>query len=182
VYFGEKKIDDQKELAKLRGLYEYTWLLKPPKAPRAKAPYNLLVYLVKVAPRDSEVDYVAKKLAEYGYLKVGIDESFKERLALVRNWAEDFEQIEEVRVTVNNAERSAILELVEVIRKEMEERNLQNAIFETAKRHSIPPAEFFQKLYLILLGAPKGPRLGPYILAMGKQNVAEALKRAVADS
>jgi lysyl-tRNA synthetase class I len=30
-----------------------------------------------------------------------------------------------------------------------------------------------------LMGAPQGPRLGPYILAMGKQNVIEALRRAL---
>jgi lysyl-tRNA synthetase class I len=29
------------------------------------------------------------------------------------------------------------------------------------------------------MGAPQGPRLGPYVLAMGKQNVIAALKRAI---
>jgi hypothetical protein len=30
------------------------------------------------------------------------------------------------------------------------------------------------------MGAPQGPRLGPYVLAMGKQNVVAALQRALA--
>jgi lysyl-tRNA synthetase class I len=34
-------------------------------------------------------------------------------------------------------------------------------------------------LYTILIGVPQGPRLGPYILAMGKQNVIDALERAL---
>ena len=29
------------------------------------------------------------------------------------------------------------------------------------------------------MGAPQGPRLGPYVLAMGKQNVIAALQRVV---
>jgi len=31
---------------------------------------------------------------------------------------------------------------------------------------------------MILLGTPSGPKLGPYIIAMGKQNVINAFKRA----
>ena len=34
-------------------------------------------------------------------------------------------------------------------------------------------------LYKILMGAPQGPRLGPYVLTMGKQNVVAALQRAL---
>jgi hypothetical protein len=29
------------------------------------------------------------------------------------------------------------------------------------------------------MGSPQGPRLGPYVLAMGKQNVIAALQRAL---
>jgi hypothetical protein len=33
-----------------------------------------------------------------------------------------------------------------------------------------------------LMGAPQGPRLGPYVLAMGKQNVIAALQRVLGKS
>src|SRR5437867_9349682 len=33
VYFGRKQVKDPKDLAKLRGLYEYCWNMKPPSAP-----------------------------------------------------------------------------------------------------------------------------------------------------
>lgn len=179
VYFGEKTVSDEKERAKLRGLFEYSWLLNPPKTPRLKAPYNLLVYLAKVAPADSEEQYVAGKLKEYGYLKADVDEAFRQRLALVRNWAEDFEEIEEIRVELDEMERRAVTELVRVIRDERDPSNLQNAIFTVAKSHGLQPPELFRKLYLMLLGAPRGPRLGPYIVAMGNENVASALARAL---
>jgi lysyl-tRNA synthetase class I len=32
------------------------------------------------------------------------------------------------------------------------------------------------------MGAPQGPRLGPYVLAMGKQNVIAALQRVLRKS
>jgi lysyl-tRNA synthetase class 1 len=63
---------------------------------------------------------------------------------------------------------------------EEESDKIQNAIFNAAKANGIQPSGFFKTLYQILMGAPQGPRLGPYVLAMGKQNVISALKR-VAD-
>ena len=56
---------------------------------------------------------------------------------------------------------------------------IQNAIFQIARKHEIKPSNFFKVLYLILLGVQKGPRLGPYMVAMGRENVIQALKRAL---
>jgi lysyl-tRNA synthetase class 1 len=70
-------------------------------------------------------------------------------------------------------------DLIGVVRSESDERVLQNSIFNLAKKYGVDPPEFFKLLYTILLGAPKGPRLGPYIRAMGSENVASALERAV---
>ncbi len=70
-------------------------------------------------------------------------------------------------------------ELVGVLKVEDEAEKIQNAIFNTAKKCGLQPAKFFKAIYTILLGVPQGPRLGPYILAMGKQNVADALERAM---
>lgn len=62
------------------------------------------------------------------------------------------------------------------------EEEIENAIFEIARRHGIEPRRFFEILYTILIGAPEGPRLSRYILAMGIENVIEALQRAVANA
>jgi lysyl-tRNA synthetase class 1 len=62
---------------------------------------------------------------------------------------------------------------------EDEADKIQNAIFDAAKNNGVPPSNFFKTLYRILIGSPQGPRLGPYVLAMGKQNVVAALKRAL---
>jgi len=66
-----------------------------------------------------------------------------------------------------------------VLRVESEAEKIQNAIFNTAKKHNLQPAEFFRTLYDILIGVPQGPRLGPYVLAMGRQNVINALNRVL---
>jgi len=182
IYFGKKTIEDARELAELRGLYEYVWRLKPPTQPETHVPYNLLVYLVKVAPSGGEKEYVLSKLKEYGYIREEEPRGLDSRLTYARNWAEDFAEIKETTPTLSVEEKDAIRELVGVIRTRVPVDALQNSIFEVAKRHGIDSPEFFRVLYTILLGSPKGPRLGPYIEAMGHENVAQALERVLTTS
>jgi len=182
IYFGKKVIQDEFERAGLRGLYEYVWRLKPPQQPEMHIPYNLLVYLAKVAPKGKEKEYVLTKLEEYGYLHEQESPSIDARLGYARNWAEDFAEISEHIPTLSGTEVDATRELTRIIRGQASADNLQNSIFEIAKKHGISPPEFFKILYEILLGSPKGPRLGPYIEAMGRENVADALERALSSA
>jgi lysyl-tRNA synthetase class 1 len=95
------------------------------------------------------------------------------------NWTRDFEEIKETTVTLTSEEKKAISELITQLEGENEPDKIQNAIFNAAKSNGVPPSGFFKTLYKILMGAPQGPRLGPYVLTMGKQNVVAALQRAV---
>lgn len=182
IYFGKKIVEDERERAKLRGLYEYCWFLKPPSKPSIHVPYNVLTYLVKIAPKGNELEFIAKKLREYGYIKESGDslEDLKRRIEYAQNWVRDFEEIPETRVEIRPEEASAIRYLIERIKAEAEAEKIQSAIFEAARRSNIEPRDFFKKLYMILLGAPSGPRLGPYIVAMGRENVIRALENALA--
>jgi lysyl-tRNA synthetase class 1 len=181
IYFGTKKLKDERELAKLRGLYEYCWVLKPPSKPSIKVPYNLLTFLAKMAPKEKEEEFIIEKLRSYGYLRKDqiLDENLRRRIEYAFNWKRDFEEIKETAVTLTPDEQEAIKELIETLKVENEAEKIQNTIFNTAKNHGIQPANFFKTLYTILLGVPQGPRLGPYILAMGKQNVINALERTI---
>src|SRR3989442_7395813 len=93
IYYGRKQVRDPKELAKLRGLYEYCWNMKPPTAPSVHVPHNLLVYLVKVAPKAKENEFVREKLASYGYKVNPTDPDFLARLERPSNCARDIETI-----------------------------------------------------------------------------------------
>jgi len=180
VHFGKKTISDKKELAKLSGLYKYCWWLKTPKKPSVHVPYNLLVYLAKVAPKKAEIDYMTQKLLEYGYIR---DEppphNLRERMQHALNWTRDLTEIRETAVKLSEKEEDAIKELIETLRTETDENQIQTAIFDTSRKHKLQPSQFFKTLYTILLGTPAGPRLGPYIAARGRQNVIEALGRAL---
>ena len=181
IYFGKKIVKDEKELAKLRGLYAYCWVLNPPEKPSIHMPYNLLTFLARVAPKGREEEFVTEKLRSYGYLRKGqtVDESLKRRIEYAFNWVRDFEEIKETTVSLGAEEKEAIKELIEALKVEDEAETIQNAIFNTAKKRDLKPAKFFRTLYAILIGVPQGPRLGPYILAMGRQNVIDALQKTL---
>jgi lysyl-tRNA synthetase class 1 len=179
VYFGRKTVADRMELAKLKGLYEYCWLLKAPRQPSVHVPYNLLVYLAKVAPKGFEIQYVNDKLREYGYVKNTFSEDLKRRVEYARSWAGDFVEIQETAVKLSEQERKAVARLVEVLRIERDEKAIQNAIFNSAKSVELEPRDFFKLLYRILLGTSEGPKLGSYVVAMGNENVIDTLQRAI---
>ena len=143
-----------------------------------------MAFLVKMAPKECREDYVAEKLQSYGYLPKGqtLDSNLKQRIEYALNWTRDFEEIKETDVTLSSEEKKAISELIPQMETETEPDKIQNAIFNSAKTNGIAPSGFFKTLYKILMGAPQGPRLGPYVLAMGKQNVIAALKRVVSKS
>jgi lysyl-tRNA synthetase class 1 len=164
-------------------LFEYCWTLKPPAKPSVHVPYNVLTFLAKMAPKGRE-EFIGEKLRSYGYLQKtqAVDEGLKKRVEYAFNWIRDFEEIKETTVTLTNEEREAITELIAVLRVEDEAEKIQNTIFDLAKKHSLEPANFFKTMYTILVAVPQGPRLGPYMIAMGRQNVINALERALKSS
>ncbi|MGD9131271.1 MAG: lysine--tRNA ligase [Candidatus Bathyarchaeota archaeon] len=178
IYFGKKRGSDKKEQAKLSGLYKYCMLFNTPSKPSEHVPYNLLTFLAKMAPEGSETDFIMEKLRGYGYGKQGLTDDLKRRIGYVLNWTNDFTEIKEKAVELNETEKNAVKELIQALQTEADENEIQGAVFNIARNNSIKPGKFFKTIYLILLGVPQGPRMGPYILAMGKENVIDALKRA----
>ena len=179
IYFGKKHIADEKERAKLTGLYKYVWLMKPPAKPSPHIPYNLLTYLAKVAPKGSETDFIVEKLRRYGYSNLTLTEELKRRIGYALNWVRDFAEIKETSVELSRNEEKAIRDIIEALKTEVKAEKIQNLIFEAARRNGVQPKRLFRTLYRILLGMPHGPRMGPYIVAMGRENVIHSLERAL---
>ncbi|WP_455368090.1 lysine--tRNA ligase [[Eubacterium] cellulosolvens] len=176
IYFEKKKIEDEMELAKLKGLYEYCTLLKPPNSAHAHIPYSTLLELVKVAPPGKEKKFIAEKLNQYGISHQKDPEDVNKRIRYALNWIADFQEERKMDVTFNNVEKEALEELIKKLKEAPDETAIQNLLFSIAKSHNIAIKKFFQIIYMILLNKPSGPKLGSYILSMGKDTVIEKLQ------
>jgi lysyl-tRNA synthetase class 1 len=179
IYFGRKRIGDVKEKAKLTGLYEYCWFMKPPHDPSVHVPYNLLISLARVAPKGSEASYIVEKLRDYRYVKVPVSADLEKRIEYALNWVRDFEEPTETRVELSSDERTAVRQLIQTLETVDDAETIQSAIFEIARKNGIKPKSFFETLYSILLGTSSGPRLGPYVIDLGRENVIKTLTRSL---
>jgi lysyl-tRNA synthetase class 1 len=178
VYFGKKKVKDEMERAKLTGLYEYCWMLKPPEEPSVHVPYNLMINLARVAPKGMEYGFIKDKLENYGYLD-NRETGLKERVNYALNWVEDYGGAEVQRVEMTPEESKALRGLIKALRAAEDEDGYQGSVFEVARAEEMHPGALFRLLYRILIGQRQGPRFGPYVAVMGKRAVIEELERSL---
>ncbi|MEM3013199.1 MAG: lysine--tRNA ligase [Candidatus Bathyarchaeia archaeon] len=179
IYFGRKKISDQMEKAKLTGLFKYCWYMKVPTSPSIHIPYNLLVNLARVAPEGSEMTFVIEKLRNYGYLKDEIQANLEKRIKYALNWVKDFKEATETKVDLSPEETTALKQLIQTLKETNDPNVIQAAIFEISRRNNVNTKTFFQTLYMILFGTLSGPRLGPYLVDMGKENAIKILEKCL---
>jgi lysyl-tRNA synthetase class 1 len=178
VYFGKKKVKDDLEKAKLTGLYEYTWLLEPPDEPQVHVPFNLMVELVQNSPRGAENKFIREKLEQYNYLK-DTDNGLDDRITRAMNWVEDFDESSITLPELNEDEITAVKEVISELQKAENEEDYQAVVFNVSKTLNMKPRILFPLLYQILLGRNQGPRFGPYVSLVGKNNVIKELQAII---
>src|SRR5579875_1645108 len=180
LYFGKLKEQNKLKEARLRGLYYYVNLRKPPSQPAQHVPYSLLVELARVAPTDRAEDYVAKRLVDYRAARQ-VDDSLKKKIGYAIRWAREF-TLRETHVELNEKERKAIAELASKLDSLTDPNAIQTLIFDCARSNGIEPPAFFKVLYRIMLGVERGPKLGPYMADIGAEKATTKLVRAIGAS
>ena len=178
VYFDRRNVKDEMERAKLRGLYEYVWMLKPPSEPETHVPFNLMANLARVAPKGSEAEFIREKLDMYGYLRIR-DRGIDKRINRALNWVEDFGEMETLKVDLTPKQANALKEVIIALGDAGDEEGYQGAVFKVAKAKGIRPGNLFRVLYRVLLGRDQGPRFGPYVASVGKEGVIEELEKSL---
>ena len=175
IYFGKIKIENEAKLIKSKGLYEYVNLLNPPENIQPSVNYRLLVELCKIFKEDQK-NRVNKKLIEYHAIKE-TNQEINNLITLAGNFANEFDISEKFEIDLDDITRKALSELVQILESGEEIEDLQNSIYQIAKSNEIPPKDFFRILYQIILSATQGPKIGPFILDIGKNKVANTLNK-----
>ena len=173
IYFGKIKVDNEAKLVKVKGLYEYVHLLNPPNEIQPYASYRLLLELCKIFKED-RTNRVNKKLIDYHAIKE-TNQEIDNLITLAGNFADEFDISEKIEIEIDSTTKKALSELTSLLSDDKEIEDIQNAIYQIAKGSGIEPRDFFKVLYQIILSTTRGPKIGPFIMDIGRKNVAEKL-------
>ena len=173
IYFGKIKLDNETKTIRAKGLYEYVNLLNVPKNPSLYVNYRLLVQLCTLF-REQRSQHVIKKLMEYGTIRESSSE-IEELVNLAGNYADDFDKPSKVEIQLDEATKKAIKNLIDILSSESEPVDLQNMIYQIAKDGGLQPKDLFKTLYQIILASDRGPKIGPFIMDIGRKKVAQTL-------
>lgn len=98
-------------------------------------------------------------------------------MQLAVNYYEDF-ILPEREFPALDQEQSRLLDMfLELIALETEADTIQTGTYSIAKDNGLPPKDFFQLLYRVMLGKPSGPRIGSFVAQMGAQRITEIIKK-----
>ena len=173
IYFGKIKVDNEAKLVKSKGLYEYVHLLNPPNEIQPYTSYRLLLELCKIFKED-RTNRVNKKLIDYHAIKE-TSQQIDNLITLAGNFADEFDISEKIEIEIDSTTKKALSELTSLLSDDKEIEDIQNAIYQIAKGNDIEPRDFFKVLYQIILSTTRGPKIGPFIMDIGRKNVAEKL-------
>ena len=139
-------------------------------------------------------DLLAKLMA-----KEGVDTKsklYKERLARAKYWVTNYGEEYQVNVlkeqnvefykTLNDEEKGWIKKTIELMKENYETTtDLQNTLYAVVKTPDLNPEDlkkvqkrYFEILYNLLLGESRGPKLGLFLTALGKETVTKLLSIA----
>ena len=177
VYFGRIKVDNEAKMLKTKGLYEYTNLLCPPKTPPTHVSFRLLIELCRIF-RENRTNLVTKKLIDYGTIK-NSEPHIDNLIELAGNYADDFEDEEVSKIEISENAKNALHQLVTLLESDKEPADLQNSIYNIAKENNVQPKDFFMILYQIVINANRGPKIGPFILDIGRKKAAQIISRRI---
>ena len=181
VYYGQKKIANERDKITYKRLFEMIQITPIPKTFLPAAPFSVFVEIVKILPEKNQTDFAIAKLKDFGHLKTltpRLRNEIELRLNYARNWYSKYGKALEQKVEreIPGEMKPALQELINALEKEKNGEKIQKEVFLIAKRHGLEPSEFFKTIYQILLGQSRGPRIGPYIIERGRMEVIEKLK------
>lgn len=189
VYFGEERIENEKELEHLKRLYEMVEVGKIPDKLPIQIPFSFASLIAQISRPEDFLERSIELLKSTGHIKYELSDEDKERIKMrilrAGEWARRFAP-EQYRIKLNEKipknlsisddERDALLRLKDELGKEWTAEGLQDRIYQIGKGLG-DVKKFFKILYMVLIGKESGPRAGPFIIAIGKERVKSILEQ-----
>ncbi|MBI4018410.1 MAG: lysine--tRNA ligase [Candidatus Aenigmarchaeota archaeon] len=188
VYYGEKSLGEKRD-AQLRREYMLSQVKKAPKGMPVQLDYSLLATVVQMYPHKNIGKIIELLRSLKALKKENLAKDDENRISAkinhARAWVSRYAP-DDMKLKLNEAapamdlteqETDAVFTLSNELLKEWDEAGLQSRIYEIARENDVEPKRFFQILYRMLLSRDHGPRLGHFIVIVGKEKI-----RAILDT
>ena len=187
IYFGLERAKGKEEEEELKRTYELS-MPKVPERLTAQAPFRFLVTLVQMPHLDEEG--IIRVLQEQGHVPEELAEKDAERIRtrirLAKNWVEKYAP-DDVKfsllkkppeIELEAEVKGAMLEVAEWLEKheKFSVGELNNVLFDSAKKRGIPSRKWFKILYRLFIGKDRGPRLAPFLASLDRDFVVRRLR------
>jgi lysyl-tRNA synthetase class 1 len=191
IYFGAETPPAGEDPQYYKDLYELCVVGRVPEGVPARLPYRFCAIIVQLEPLFGWEKVLKKSMEYLRRLAGGAEPSERERtdaedrLKMAKNWVESYAPPTlKFRISMdlpayrpcNDMERSFIERLISLIEQDLPEAELQNEIFNSARSLGLEVGKAFSLVYLILLGAERGPRLAPLLTALDKDWLTRRLR------
>lgn len=183
IYFGAEELQDEKKAEKYKIAYELSYIGKLPKTIPYQPKFRHLTMLLQINNFNigKVVGYFEKELKNDHDKK-----RLRTRAECAKNWLQKHAP-EEFKFTVQ--EKSPVKlkkeekQLLHEVAKKLLERDwtdveLHEEMYILCKNHNMQPKDFFALCYRVLINKDRGPRLASFMLEIGREKVAESLKKA----
>jgi len=179
VYAGKMKLENEKEEAHIKRMYEISNKKGQPEKPLRMS----FVHATMLAQTFNDRKGIMESLKKTGQYDSYAEDALLERAGKAAEWVrmhapEEFkfevkETItDEAKKQISPQLRKALKELAGMLKsKDWKDTELFNEIYELCKKEKIQPKEFFMAAYMALLGKERGPRLAPFVLTLGERAI-----------
>jgi len=186
IHFGVDHVGEARRIKESR-IYELSQVREIPQHPPIQIPFRHLCNLLLIVAGD--VERAVREFPGVAEADPHERERLERRAWCAWNWICNYAP-EEFRFRLNDgteeplplkdAEREAVRALAQELRERFDmhdEKTLQNKVYELARERELEPAALFETLYRVLIGKDRGPRLGGFLITIGKERVLAVLSR-----
>ncbi len=181
IYYGYEDGSNLQETQKQKRIYELSHVGPVPERMIPQIPFIHASMVIQTAHSHmSRAIELLKKTCHLSKEPSKEEADYaKERLSFAKKWIENFAPDEFKFAVLDEPgyrphleqERKAFKMLAAALEKDLDEEALFNEFYEICKQTDLDNKDFFKIAYQLLIGKEQGPRLAPFILAIGKEKV-----------
>lgn len=182
IYLGNINLDNKKEEQHMKRLFEISHGkdIKPVNISFAHA-----AMIAQIGPGEEDA---VRSMEKTGHYDKKMHDALFERINKAKLWLDKYAP-EDVKFVVqdnvpenlklSDKEKEALHLVADALnKKEWNEKELFNEFYEICKKVGIKNTDFFRASYNVLLNKDRGPKLAPFILALGKDKVSVLFVKA----